>query len=125
MLYCSLKNINKELPMVVLPREECLTDIQFEKGWRILEESLTVETLCKVLGSSWHTYTSPSLVVYKDASKFYQDYLMEDILDDIDGQYLQSIEDPFYEDSYKESEEEEINVEFFEPTEESIPCYTC
>lgn len=111
MLYNALYNSNISA-MVLLPAVESLSDIAFEKGWRIIHPNLEHFEMLR--------YVYRFNCEVQSGSQFYLDYLVDDELDDQDAEYLGSLLDPLWDSTavQPDADEEEFD-EFFSLEEET------
>ena len=111
MLYNALYNSTISA-MVILPATESLSDIAFEKGWRIIHPNLEYFEMMR--------YINRFNCELYDGSRFYLDYLVDDELDDQDVEYLNSLVDPLWDSTpvLPDADEEEFDENFSSFSEE-------
>ena len=100
---------NSKYPsLIAIEATTALSDIAFEKDWRVLLSDLTQAEIEAGL-----TNTSMTLI-YTSYLDFYLDYLVDDELTEEDTAYIEScMGQPFYDDNkFEQADEEEINHEF-------------
>lgn len=105
MLYNALYNSNIS-EMIILPATESLSDLAFEKGWRIIHPNLDHFEML--------TYIDRFNCELQSGSQFYLDYLVDDELDDQDAEYLASLLDPLWDSTPipPDADEEEFDENF-------------
>lgn len=102
MLYTIIQN---NLLFIALPAEECVTDLMFEKGWRVQVPEASPREVAAIGATIW------------PINEFYREFLAEDTLDPCDNT------DRYYEGSLNDlgassdADEEEFD-EFFIPDQE-------
>jgi hypothetical protein len=105
MLYNALYNSNTS-SLILLPVIESVSDIAFEKGWRIIHPNLAYQDV--------EQYKERFGCEVYDGARFYLDHLVDDELDDQDVEYLNSLLDPLWDTAVvaADLDEEEFDENF-------------
>jgi len=104
MQYAIVHNSNTN-SLVALPSTDVLDDLAFLKGWRVLSQDISHSSL-----QDWKEKFNLEVM---DAVKFHLDYVADEEMTDEDVEYINSLSQEFFSENQPDSDEDEIDVEFF------------
>ena len=91
--------------LVALPSISALSDLAFDKGWRVIHQDTDWIEL-----QDWKSQFNLEVM---DDVQFYLDYLADEELTDDDIAYINATCQDYFTENQADSDEEEFDVEFF------------